>query len=306
MDLVTLAQLRDCAINITRVIEVPTPIASGELIAFSNYGKSMWDTDIAFKTWNFQANFKPSHLTPFVKSTVGTVNWTQVPRIIRFPIERELCSVEIEAATAKFWGQQNIVDLYSEQLKAKVVAWDQRMENLLLYGNPQLGIAGLLQGSGIPISYEPTNFTTTAAASPQTVLNLLLKMINSVAINSKLRYQPTVVGMPLNFWNLLNSTTISSVDTRSLLQVLQERLDAGYGTGIPKPRKIIAIPTLDQTASMVVIGDDVEQCGAAVFDLEEVSMGVTSGGSVHSQHCGGTAGLIVTHPQSAIIYQLNY
>ena len=112
--------------------------------------------------------------------------------------------------------------------------------------------------------------------------------------------------MPLNFWNLLNSTTISSVDTRSLLQVLQERLDAGYGTGTPKPRKIIAIPTLDQTQSMVILPTDVEQCGAGVWDLEEVDMGVTSGGSVYSQHCGATAGLIVTHPQSAIIYQLNY
>ena len=305
MDLVTLAQLRDCAIKVTRVIEVPTPIAAGELLTFSDFGKTCWDTDIAFKTWNFQANFKPNHLTPFVRSTNGTVTWTQKPRIVRFPIERELCEVKIEAATAKFWGRQGILDLYDEQLTAKVVAWDQRVENLLVYGNPQLGIAGLLQGSGIPISYEALNFTATAAASPQTVLNTLLRMLNSVAINSKMRYQPNVIGMPLNFWNLLNSTTISTQDTRSVLKVLQERLDAGFGTGQSKPRKIVAIPTLDNTQSMVVLPDDPELLGAAVYPLEEVSMGADAGG-VTSCHIAGSAGVITTHPQSAIIYQINY
>ena len=305
MDLVTLAQLRDCAIKITRVIEVPTPIAAGDLIVFSDFGKTCWDTDISFKAWNFVANFKPNHLTPFVKSTNGTVNWTQKPRIVRFPIERELCEVKIEAATAKFWGRQGIIDLYEEQLAAKVIAWDQRVENLLLYGNPQLGIAGLLQGSGIPISYEPTNFTTLAASSPQSVLNILLKMINSIAINSKMRYQPDVVGMPLNFWNLLNSTTISTQDTRSVLQVLQERLDAGFGTGTSKPRRIVAIPTLDNTQSLIILPSDPELVGAAVYPLEEVSMGADAGG-VTSVHIGGTAGCVTTHPQSAIIYQINY
>lgn len=305
MDLATLAQLRDCAIKVTRVIEVPTPIAAGELLTFSDFGKTVWDTDVAFKTWNFQANFKPNHLTPFVRSTNGTVNWTQKPRIVRFPIERELCEVKIEAATAKFWGRQGIIDLYDEQLRAKVVAWDQRVENLLVYGNPQLGIAGLLQGSGIPISYEAFDFKAAAAAAPQTVLNTLLKMINSIAINSKMRYQPDVVGLPLNFWNLLNSTTISGQNTASVLQILNERLDAGFGTGASKPRRIIAIPTLDNTQSMIVLPSDPELVGAAVYPLEEVTMGADATG-VNSTHIAGTAGVITTHPQSAIIYQINY
>jgi Uncharacterized protein conserved in bacteria (DUF2184) len=302
MDLALVQQLQNAAIDVVRTIENPTPIAAGKLINFSDYGYALWDRAIEYTSIGFAANFRVHHRSPYVRSNVGTVNLTEQPRIIRQPIFIESCEVDLDAETMKTWERVGILDLYTEQLKAKVIAWDQLVENALLYGIPSLNIPGLLQGSGIPIYAEPLNF---ALATPQQMLTQCLALINSVAINSKMRFQPTRVGMPLNFFNLLNTTTMSSTDSRSVLTVLRERLAEGFGTGDSMPREIIAVPSLDTTRTMVILDTAVGNVGACVFDLEETSSGEYRGGYT-SKHSGGIAGVVAKRPMSSLIVRLLY
>jgi hypothetical protein len=302
MDLALVSQLRAAAIDVVRTIEAPTPIAAGYLLEFSDYGYSLYDRSIEYTSMGFVANFKVHHRSPFVKSSVGTVNLTEQPRNVRQPIHIHSCEVLLDATTLKSWNHLGLIDLVGEQASAKVLGWDHFVENALVFGIPSLNIPGLLQGSGIPIYAEPLNFAT---ASAQTMLDTTLALINSVAINSRMRFQPTRVGMPLGFFNLLVKTTMSTNDSRSVLTVLKERLAEGFGTMDSKPREIIAIPSLDTTRTMCIIDTETQNVGACVFDLEEVESGAV-GGSFLSTHNAGLAGVVAKRPQSSLIVRLNY
>lgn len=302
MDLALIQQLKAAAVDVVRTIEAPTPLAAGNLINFSDYNYSLFDRAIEYTSLGFVANFRVHHRSPFVKSTVGTVNLTEQPRIIRQPIHIHSCEVELDPITIKTWARVGLIDLYQEQLKAKILAWDNFVENALIYGIPSLNIPGMLQGSGVPIYAEPLNYAT---ATAQQMLDTTLTLINSVAINSRMRFQPTRIGMPLTFYNLLVRTTISSTDSRSVMTVLKERLAEGFGTPNSAPREIIAIPSLDQTRTMMICDTDTGNLGAAIWNLEESGSGGSDRGYV-SNHVAALAGIVAKRPMASLIVRLTY
>lgn len=209
------------------------------------------------------------------------------------------CAVILDQITLKKWNRVGLFDIYGEQLTAKVEAFNELVTNGLIYGIPEQGISGLLNGSGIPTVIEPTALN---AATPETIVNVLYKQITNVAVRSKFRYAPNRIGMPSDLVVLLSGLSMSTTNSQTVYQTLMERLAVPLSNN-QAPMTIIAEPAFNDSKIMTVLSDNEKDLRGVVFDLQEEE---ECQEAIASLHVGGLAGVCARRPEASRIIKLNY
>lgn len=313
MDIYTNALLKAFAAEILPQLQPELPLLSGNVIALSTYGKDLYDDAITWAQQSMVANFIRTQDAPFQIGSYGTVQIVEEPFPIVAPIYREACKVVFNHAYFKK-AQRNgtLRDLYQDQLVAKVNAWDELVANLIMFGNPYTGQAGLLQGSGIPIVASTVNMTS---AAPDVVITEFVRLATLTANNSRNVFKPSLIGVPQDLVSTLNSRSYSTNDSKSLWSVILERLAEAppYNKPGAPQFQVTAVPQFQDNKIMTVLPTDPDLIGAAVWNLEEFYSGYNSEerieGSADSQgsaHEGGTAGVIAKRANAGLVATLTY
>lgn len=314
MNLFNKALLMEMSADILSQLYPALPILSGSVIPLSNYGKTMYDAAIAWAEYSIVANFLPVQDAPFLVGNYGTVTVIDeaVPRMV--PIMVEACKVEFNDLAFQREYQMNGLDgvtsLYTMQLTAKVRAWDEKCAAVLLYGNPTLGIPGLLYNSSIPTITSLVNFTS---ATPAAMLAEMLRLSSFVATNSRNIFTPTNFSIPQDLYTLLNTTTFNTNSSDSVLKVLNERLvDMAPYKQLGKVVSVTSVETFNDDKIGTLLPSDPNEIGAAVWDLEEFlspdnseSYNQSMAG-LASAHRGGYAGIVAKRPNSGLIVRFTY
>jgi hypothetical protein len=313
MDIYTNALLKGFAAEILPQLQPELPLLSGSVIALSTYGKDLYDDAITWAQQSMVANFIRTQDAPFQIGSYGTVQIVEEPFPIVAPIYREACKVVFNHTYFKK-AQRNgtLRDVYRDQLVAKVNAWDELVHNLILYGNPYTGQAGLLQGSGIPLVSSTVNMSSAAS---DVVITEFLRLATLTANNSRNVFKPSLIGVPQDLVTILNARSYSTNDSRSLWSVIRERLAEAppYNKPGAPEFEVTAVPQFQDNKIMTVLPTDPDLIGAAVWNLEEFFSGYNSEervegsqDSLGSAHEGGTAGVIAKRANSGMIATLSY
>lgn len=313
MDIFNNALLRGFATEILPQLQPELPLLGGDVIALSTYGKDLYDDAITWAQQSMVANFIRTQDAPFQIGSYGTVQIVEEPFPFVAPIYREACKVVFNHAYFKKAQRSGVLrDVFQDQLVAKVNAWDELVAELIMFGNPYTGQAGLLQGSGIPIVSSTVNMATDA---PDLVITEFLRLATLTASNSRNVFKPSLIGVPQDLVTILNARSYSTNDSKSLWYVIQERLaDAPpYNKPDSPDFKVTAVPQYQSNKIMTILPSDPELIGAAVWNLEEFYSGYNSEERVEgsqeslgSAHEGGTAGVIAKRPNAGLIATLVY
>ena len=302
------ALLKGLADDVLEQLYPYLPILSGKIIALSTYGNSMWDDCIGWTSFSLVANFVGTQDAPFVVTEYGTVSLVEEPVLVTRPIRREASKVSFNHEWfTKAKRVTSIIDYYKEQLISKARAWDEKVAAYIVYGNPYLGIPGLLQGSGIPLITSTVNFST---ATPEACVVEMVRIITLVANNTDNLFRPSLVGIPQLLFNILNNKTFNTNTTESVLQVIIERLKtaAGYNNAGDPEISITSVPQFNSNKLMTVLPNDANLIGAAFWDLEEFDSPTNTeymeDGNLRtlaSSHTGGVCGVVSKRPSSGLI-----
>jgi len=313
MDLFNNALLRGFAAEILPQLQPELPLLGGDVIALSTYGKDLYDDAIVWAQQSMTANFIRTQDAPFQIGSYGTVQIVEEPYPLVAPIYREACKVVFNHAYFKKAQRSGTLrDVYQEQLVAKVNAWDELVHQLIMFGNPYTGQAGLLQGSGIPLVTSTVNMTS---APSDTVITEFLRLATLTANNSRNVFKPELIGIPQDLVNTLNARSYSANDSRSLWSVILERLAEAppYNKPGAPDFKVTAVPQFQENKLMTVLPSDPNLIGAAVWNLEEFNSGHNSEeriegnmDSLGSAHEGGCAGVVAKRANAGMIATLTY
>ena len=313
MDIFNNALLRGFAAEILPQLQPELPILSGDVIALSTYGRDLYDDAIVWAQQSMVANFIRTHDAPFQIGSYGTVQIVEEPFPIVAPIYREACKVVFNHSYFKKVQRSGVLrDVYQDQLVAKVNAWDELAANLITFGNPYTGQAGLLQGSGIPLVTSVVNMTS---ATSDAVITEFLRLATLTANNSRNVFKPNLIGIPQDLVNLLNARSYSINDSRSLWTVILERLAEAppYNKAGAPQFKVTAVPQFNANKIMTVLPSDPDLIGAAIWNLEEFYSGYNSEERVEgsfatlgSAHEAGCAGVISKRANSGMVATMIY
>ncbi len=285
--------------EIIRSTQPDSPIANGDLFQIGSFGYDLYDSEIMWGATDFAANFLPHDVSIYSSPARGTVNLISPLTIQRRNIHRYTCAVILDQTTVKVWNRLGMYDVYEEQITAKVEAFNQLVTNSLIYGIPEQGVSGLLNGSAIPTVIEPLALNL---ATPDTIVSTLYKQITSTAVKSKFRFNPSRIGMPSELIVLLSSISMSTTNSQSVYSVLEQRLAVPLSNR-QKPFVIVSEPAFDESKIMTVLSDNEKDLRGMVFDLVEEE---ECQHNIASLHVGGVGGVVCRRPESSRIVKLNY
>lgn len=285
--------------EIIRAIQPTSAIANGDLFQIGSFGYDLYDSEIIWGAADFGANFLPHDTSIYSSPARGTVNLIRPLTIQRRNIHRYTCAVILDQTTRKVWDRIGLFDIYQEQLTAKVEAFNQLVTNGLIYGIPEQGISGLLNGSGIPTVIEPLALNS---ATPDTIVSTLYKQMTAVAVQSKFKYSPAIIGMPADLVVYLSGISMSTNDSRSVYQVLNDRLNIPLRPNMA-PMRIVVETAFDAPKIMSLLSDNERDLRGLVFDLIEEE---ECQENIASLHVGGLGGVMAKRPEASRIVKLNY
>ena len=313
MDSLTTALMKGLATDVLNQLQPALPVLRGNVIALSNYGKTMWDNNISWTTYAMSANFIRTQDSPFLPSEYGTVQILEEPRPVIVPIYTEGCKVSFNHAYVKKNERDGaIIDIYSSQLVAKAQAWDEKCADMITYGDPYAGIPGLLFGSGIPVINSTVNLTTDTA---ENIINEIVRLCLHVSVVTRYLFLPNLVSLPSDIYNILNTRSYSTQVPRSILSIIRERLAEAGGYENAPPFQITSVPQFAANKLMTVLPSDPDEIGAAIWELEEFYSPQNSESSspsgkdaamLGSAHEGAIAGCIAKRPNAGCIINLSY
>lgn len=314
MNVLQNALMRGLATEVLEQTVTELPILGGDVIALSNYGKGLYDEGISWTNYSMTANFIRAQDAPFLVTDYGTVQIIEEPRVTNQFIHVESCKVSFNHLAFKRMEQQGtIIDWYTAQLKAKVQAWDEKLSATILYGIPQIGVPGLLQGSGIPLIASTVNMST---APIDTVINEFVRICLTPAKNSVYNYKPSLVAIPSDLYDILNTRSFSTTGatTETVLDVIKQRLStsAGYNKPTDPVFKFTAVSQFNTNKLMTVLPTDSNHIGAGVYDLisfyspDNSESTNDSSEMLASSHEGGYLGVVAKRPIAGLICSITY
>jgi hypothetical protein len=290
------------------------PLIGGDVISLSSYGKSMYDGQISWTNYAMTANFIRTQDAPYNVTEYGTVQIIEEPRLVIQLIHTEASKVSFNSiAFKKMEKQKTLIDWYTSQITAKVTAWDERINNIILFGIPTANVPGLLQGSGIPLV---TSLVNMSSASVDAIINEFVRLCLIPSVSSQRLFKPSLIGIPSDLYNILNTRNFSSTGAviESVLDVILKRLQTSDGYNKPgQPQwKITSVPQFNTNKIMTILPEDANQIGAGIWDLE--SFYSTDNSESHnetqegcaSSHCGGYLGVVAKRPSSGCVVTVTY
>lgn len=269
----------------------PTPLVQGQLMKVSPLGLDFCKTSIEIEQITIGSNFLEFDTTPWAQRyTAGTTNLNQEGKISygvkKFMNRNPFDPWQLKAAAC---GNLNWL---TETTMSALLAWDAMNEAAAVYGIPQLGVSGLLWGSGIPQAVETLNYFDGSLNGVQLV-DAVMKWVDRVHYATQFRYRSNVIGMPPKLVKVLNDTLYITGQTANCLSILKDRISGS----LSKP-ELVSITSFNDLNIMAFIDDDVEKIALCRTELASETH------SSQLDFAGVAGGVIALHPYSHLIVRL--
>lgn len=99
---------------------------------------------------------------------------------------------------------------------------DQTVNNLAIYGNPDVGMTGLINNPNVPVTTVPATGvggqTEWSTKNPEQILADLNMLVNEVVVNSNGVEMPDTLLLPIEQYTLIASTPRSTTSDTTILQ----------------------------------------------------------------------------------------
>lgn len=272
--------------------QIPTPLIEDGVITIDKSVISLCGTTVMIEEVQMVSNFLlvDCQLCPG-EPDVGHTQYTVMPGL-NFQSKTYASAktfTPLQIATAK----EGRVDWIRNITVSQQRAWEAMLERVALYGDPIDGIPGFLWGSGIPQIADANNFFDGSMTGAQMV-TALTNYASVISENTSYTYNTAKMLIPSNLVKILVQTTFNTVDARTALDVLKERLALLPGGAV----SMYSASSLVGAKAIIMLPDDEKAVALHATDLTYF----TSERDISV--AGATAGIVALIPAACAVVRL--